>query len=86
MAECDGELTSQEGAELVARDIRVRLSGEQVAVMQAIARGLTYVEIGAELGMSCGTVYNRVLAVRNALGARNRTEALCLLLHCGVVR
>lgn len=71
--------------EFVVRDIRVKLSREHLRVMELMARGWTYCEIGAELGMSRDTVYNRVLDVRNALGVDSRMEALKLLLGCGIV-
>ena len=70
---------------IIIRDIHVSMSREHVAVMSLVARGLNYREIGRELGLSRWTVYNRVLDVRNALGAQSRTEALCLLLSSGVL-
>lgn len=75
----------EDPVEIVVRDIRARLTREHLQVMELMAQGLTYVEIGRRLGMSRGTVCNRVLEVRNQLGTESRFEALKLLLSCGVV-
>ena len=69
----------EEGVELVVRGIRVRLSNEHVEVLRRVAAGETYAEIGQALGLCRRSVQNRVVDVRNAVGAENRIEALVLL-------
>lgn len=60
-----------------------RLSKRQREVLQQMQRGQTNKEIAKELGISVATVKLHVQAVLSAAGARNRTEAVSLLLHDG---
>ena len=66
-------------------DITARLTHEQVRVMCLVAKGLTYQEIGAELGMSRRTVQARVCDVQNRLGMESRVEALLAMRDAGVL-
>lgn len=74
-----------EDMEVVVRGIRACLSPEQMIVMELAARGWTYREIAAELHLSRWGVIKRVYSVCGAIGARNRTEALVLLIREGIL-
>ncbi len=71
---------------MVIGEITVTLSDDQLAVMDRLAHGDTYTEAACELSVSYGTIKKRVRSVCDATGARNRVEALCLLLQAGVIR
>lgn len=69
----------------VAGGVRARLCPEDVQIMELMACGLTYAEIGRRVGLSGRTVYGRVLGVRNALGVESRLEAMRLLVSAGII-
>jgi DNA-binding NarL/FixJ family response regulator len=56
------------------RDPDRPLSGRELEVVRAIARGRTNQEIGAELFISLSTVKSHLSAIQTKLGARNRLE------------
>jgi two-component system, NarL family, response regulator len=65
---------------------RPRLTGRQEEVLQLIARGMTNQEIGQQLNIVEGTVKAHVKSILEKLGARDRTQALCIALERGLVR
>lgn len=71
--------------EVLIRGIRTRLSPEQMEVMALLAEGWTYREVGTALNLSYWGVRQRVYSVCDAIGARNRVEALILLTREGVL-
>lgn len=72
-----------EPGELGARGPLERLSRRQREVLEQMQRGRTNKEIAKLLGISVATVKLHVQAILSAAGARNRTEAVSLLLHDG---
>lgn len=79
--------TGDNGARtLRIRGILARLGKEQILVMQHVAEGQTYEQIGRELGLCEMTVTRRVASVCRAIGASNRVEAVALLVAHGVIR
>jgi DNA-binding NarL/FixJ family response regulator len=52
----------------------VPLSGREIEVARAIAKGLTNAEIAAELFISLSTVKSHLASIQNKLGVRNRVE------------
>jgi two-component system NarL family response regulator len=65
---------------------RPRLTGRQEEVLQLIARGMTNQEIGNQLHIVEGTVKAHVKSILEKLGARDRTQALCIALERGLVK
>jgi len=65
---------------------RPRLTGRQGEVLQLIARGMTNQEIGDQLHIVEGTVKAHVKSILEKLGARDRTQALCIALERGLVK
>jgi two-component system NarL family response regulator len=65
---------------------RPRLTGRQDEVLQLIARGMTNQEIGDQLHIVEGTVKAHVKSILEKLGARDRTQALCIALERGLVK
>jgi len=65
---------------------RPRLTGRQDEVLQLIARGMTNQEIGQQLNIVEGTVKAHVKSILEKLGARDRTQALCIALERGLVK
>ncbi|MEU8358182.1 response regulator transcription factor [Nonomuraea sp. NPDC048882] len=62
------------------------LSGREVEVTRAVARGRTNREIGAELCISLSTVKGHVAAVQAKLGLRNRVEIVAWAYGSGLLR
>ena len=58
----------------VTRRPAAALSDREIEVVQAIARGRTNTEIGADLFISLSTVKSHLTSVHNKLGTRNRVE------------
>ena len=73
-------------AKLATHVGRPRLTGRQEEVLQLIARGMTNQEIGDRLHIVEGTVKAHVKSILEKLGARDRTQALCIALERGLVR
>ncbi|MFO1286861.1 MAG: response regulator transcription factor [Rubrivivax sp.] len=74
--------TREEDAEAVSRDelqrfLRAELSPRQRQVLALAIRGMPAKLIARELGIAEGTVKVHLSMVYRALGARNRTDALC---------
>jgi len=67
-------------------DITAHLTAEQVEVMQLIAQGMTYDEIGRELGRSRRSVCYHVQAVKDKLGTDSARVALVTLEGAGVLK
>lgn len=72
-----------EAGGLAARGPLERLSKRQREVLDQMQRGRTNKEIAKLLGISVATVKLHVQAILSAAGARNRTEAVSVLLHEG---
>ncbi len=71
---------------MTIRGIEISLSDDQLTVMDRLMHGDTYREAAERLHVSHGTIKKRVRSVCDATGARNRVEALCLLLQAGMIR
>ena len=69
------------GAAGDARHADYRLTPRQTEVLDLLCRGKSNKEIGAALKLSDNTVRTHVAAIFNALGARNRTEAVVSARH-----
>ena len=65
--------------EEMARFIKAELSPRQRQVLALAVRGVPVKLISRELGIAEGTVKVHLSMVYRALGARNRTDALCRL-------
>jgi DNA-binding NarL/FixJ family response regulator len=65
--------------------ISAHLRTEQLQVIDLVARGYTYKDIGRELSLSKRGVQKRMEALCAAIGARNRVEALMILLREGII-
>ncbi len=57
------------------------LTDREREIMDELARGLTYKEIGRRLGISGATVKNHLYRIYEKLGVRSRTEAVVLWLR-----
>ncbi|HTU72012.1 MAG TPA: response regulator transcription factor [Trebonia sp.] len=57
-----------------ARQPVAALSGREIEVVQAIARGRTNIEIAADLFISLSTVKSHLTSIHSKLGVRNRVE------------
>lgn len=70
---------------MTIQGLEVNLSDDQLAVMDRLAHGDNYTEIACRENVTYWTVKKRVRSVCDALGARNRIEALCLLLSVNAI-
>jgi DNA-binding NarL/FixJ family response regulator len=61
------------------------LSSRELAVLSAVAEGLTNNEIAAQLGITAETVKTHLAHVQDKLGARDRTHAVSRALRLGVL-
>jgi DNA-binding NarL/FixJ family response regulator len=61
------------------------LTGREVDVVKAAARGLTNTEIGTELYLSLSTVKTHLAAVQAKIGARNRVEVAAWAWRTGLM-
>jgi DNA-binding NarL/FixJ family response regulator len=62
-----------------------RLGDREVTVLKALARGLSNAEIGAECGLTLGTVKETVSSIVQALGVGSRVEAAVVADRAGLV-
>ncbi|MEU6745617.1 response regulator transcription factor [Spirillospora sp. NPDC046719] len=62
------------------------LTPRETEVLRRVARGLTNVEVAAELGISPATVKDHVAAVLGKLGVRDRVQATIFAYESGLVR
>jgi DNA-binding NarL/FixJ family response regulator len=76
-------MPAQDDMTIQVGGLTVRLAPEHLAVMRLVALGMTYREIGRELGLSRNTVCNRVCDVKNRLGTQSRTVAVLALRDAG---
>lgn len=73
-------------AKLATHLARPQLTGRQEEVLQLISEGLSNQEIAARLNIVEGTVKAHVKSILAKLGARDRTQAISLAMHRGLVR
>jgi DNA-binding NarL/FixJ family response regulator len=69
-----------------ARQPAAPLSEREIEVVQAIARGRTNTEIGADLFISLSTVKSHLTSIHNKLGVRNRVEVASWAWETGLVQ
>lgn len=77
-------LPEQVATALDARLPAARLTARQFQVLQALSRGLPTKLIARELSLSEYTVKEHIGGVLEALGARNRTEAVIIASRLGI--
>lgn len=65
--------------------VAVELTSREEQVLFAIADGMQDAEIGAELFLSRETIRTYVNSLLRKLGARNRTHAVALAYHHGIL-
>jgi DNA-binding NarL/FixJ family response regulator len=75
-----GMLTQKEAA------VSIRLSDREIEVLQCFAKGMTYKEIGAKLGISPRTVETHKEKIQEKLGVRSIAEMVHLAIKEGIVR
>jgi DNA-binding NarL/FixJ family response regulator len=66
--------TPATGTSSTAAKARHRLSGREIEVVRAVARGRTNQEIASELFISLSTVKSHISGIHVKLGMRNRVE------------
>lgn len=62
------------------------LTSKEAEVLDLVAKGLTYVEVAAQLGVAVSTVRTHVRGVYSKLGAHNKTEAVFEARQLGLIR
>ncbi|MBQ0959893.1 response regulator transcription factor [Ideonella sp. 4Y11] len=62
------------------------LTSKETEVLDLVAKGLTYVEVAAQLGVAVSTVRTHVRGVYGKLGAHNKTEAVFEARQLGLIR
>ena len=62
------------------------LTAKEAEVLDLVAKGLTYVEVAAQLGVAVSTVRTHVRGVYGKLGAHNKTEAVFEARALGLIR
>jgi DNA-binding CsgD family transcriptional regulator len=86
----DAVLTDIVGERAVLRE-RARtwglagLTAREQTILRLMATGKTNRQIGAELGMSAGTVRNRISMLLPKLGAADRTQAVAIAIESGLL-
>jgi DNA-binding NarL/FixJ family response regulator len=65
---------------------RVDLTPREQGVLGMLARGKSYAEVGATLGVSENTVRSHVRSIYEKLGASSKTEAVMIGLRLGLLR
>jgi DNA-binding NarL/FixJ family response regulator len=73
-------------ARLVERAEREPLTPREVRVLELVAHGRNNREIGAELGLSEGTVKNHLKVIFHKLGVDDRTHAVILAARRGIIQ
>ncbi|QOD42648.1 response regulator [Clavibacter zhangzhiyongii] len=71
--------------ELAQADLLSHLTEREIAVLRALARGLSNADIGTECGMRLGTVKETVSSVISTLGVGSRVEAAIVAARAGLV-
>jgi len=84
------QATRADGVDAIARDelsrfVKTELSPRQRQVLALAIRGTPVKLIARELGIAEGTVKVHLSMVYRALGARNRTDALCRVFEAQAV-
>lgn len=59
-----------------APEVSTRLTARETEVLRLLARGLTYAQTAAQLGMSAHTVASHVKKLYRKLGAHSAVEAV----------
>jgi DNA-binding NarL/FixJ family response regulator len=71
---------------LPAPAIEVQLTASERRVLEALARGFTYDQVGIMLDISVNTVRSRVRALYDKLDVASRTEAVVVAAQRGLIR
>lgn len=61
------------------------LTSREVEIVEQLARGLTYAQVGLVLGISANTVRSYIRAIYQKLAVGSRTEAVLVALRLGLV-
>jgi DNA-binding NarL/FixJ family response regulator len=69
----------------LVRHMAGRLTGEELQVLELLARGLTRPEVAAELNMSEDAVRRRITKAVNTLGCRRTVTAVAWLAQVGLI-
>lgn len=72
-------------AQIADRESRVGLSPRELDILGLLSKGLTNKEIGNTLHISQFTVRNHVIHILEKLEASDRTEAVSIAMHLGVL-
>ncbi|WKZ36016.1 MAG: response regulator transcription factor [Anaerolineales bacterium] len=67
-----------------ASTLMEKLTGRELDVLHLLAKGLTNIDIAAQLHLSEGTVRNHVSAILDKLGVSDRTQAAVLAIQHGL--
>ena len=80
------ELCDLTAVDLAARIRRRQLSAREVEVLQLVADGQSYKEIGEALSLSALTVKSHLSRIGRKLGTGDRAQMVALAMRAGVIR